>query len=161
MTLFLQVYVCIRHLPLYCVLLKLDINDVICICAFFTNSGFIESCFFNSVLFNSVFFKLHTIWVHGDTWASQVAPVVKASPASAGGVRDAGSIPRSGRPHGGGNGNPLQPSCLEKSMDRGAWRATVQRIARSQTRIVILHVSSVHLQNIPPCSHSFFPPEET
>ena len=38
---------------------------------------------------------------------------------------DPGSIPGSGRSPGGGNGNPLQYSCLEKPMDRGAWRATV------------------------------------
>ena len=43
------------------------------------------------------------------------------------------SIPASGRPPGGGNGNPLQESCLESRMDRGAWRATVQRVAKSQT----------------------------
>ena len=48
--------------------------------------------------------------------------VVKNSPAIAG---DAGWIPGSGRSPGGGNGNPLQYSCLENPMDRGAWRATV------------------------------------
>ena len=48
--------------------------------------------------------------------------VVKNILANAG---DEGSIPESGRSPGGGNGNPLQYSCLENSMDRGAWRATV------------------------------------
>ena len=43
--------------------------------------------------------------------------------ASAGDVKDPGSIPGSGRSHGGGHGNPLQYSCLENPMDRGAWRA--------------------------------------
>ena len=40
-------------------------------------------------------------------------------------IRDEGSIPASGRFPGGGNGNPIQYSCLENPMDRGAWRATV------------------------------------
>ena len=44
-----------------------------------------------------------------------------------------GSIPRSGRSPGGGHGNPPQYSCLENTMDRGAWRATVHRVAKSQT----------------------------
>ena len=56
----------------------------------------------------------------------------KNLPANAGDTRDAGSIPRSGRSPGGENGNPLQYSCLEKSMDRGAWQATVFRVAQSQ-----------------------------
>ena len=47
-------------------------------------------------------------------WASQVAIVVKNPSAKAGDVRDVGSIPRSGRSPGGGHGNPLQYSCLEK-----------------------------------------------
>ena len=47
-------------------------------------------------------------------------------------VRDKGSIPRWGRPPGGGHGHPLQYSCLENPMDRGAWGATVHRIAKSQ-----------------------------
>ena len=51
----------------------------------------------------------------------------KNLPASAG---DAGLIPGSGRSPGEGNGNPLQCSCLENSMDRGAWQATVQGLAK-------------------------------
>ena len=54
--------------------------------------------------------------------------VVKNPPANAG---DAGSIPGSGRSPGGGNGNPLQCSCLENSMDRGAWQATVHGVPKS------------------------------
>ena len=46
-------------------------------------------------------------------------------------IRDACSIPRLGRSPGGGHGNPLQYSCLEKSMDRGAWWATVLRVGKS------------------------------
>ena len=49
--------------------------------------------------------------------------------------RNAGSIPGSKRSPGVGNGNPLQYSCLENSMDRGAWQATVQEVAKNQTYI--------------------------
>ena len=57
--------------------------------------------------------------------------VVKKPPANAGDARHAGSIPGSGRPPGVGNGSPLQYSCLENSMDRGAWRATVHGVTES------------------------------
>ena len=67
------------------------------------------------------------------SWASQVVLMVKNSPANAGDVRDTGSIPGSGRFPGGGHGNPLQYSCLENPMDRGAWWAMVHRVAQSQT----------------------------
>ena len=50
-----------------------------------------------------------------------------------GDVRDAGSLPGSGRSPGGGPGNPLQCSCLENSMDRGAWQARVHDVPKSQT----------------------------
>ena len=65
-------------------------------------------------------------------WASQVALVIKNLPANAGEIRETGSIPGSGRSPGGGNGNPLQYSCLENPMDSGAWRATVHRFAKIQ-----------------------------
>ena len=61
--------------------------------------------------------------------------VVKNPPANAGDVRDTGSIPGLGRSPGGGNGNPLQYSCLENSMDRGAWWPTDHAVANSQTRL--------------------------
>ena len=48
-------------------------------------------------------------------------------------VRDAGSIPGSGRSPGGRHGNPLQCSCLENTMDRGAWKAAVHRVTKNQT----------------------------
>ena len=57
--------------------------------------------------------------------ASQVALVVTNPPADAGDRRDTGSIPDLGRSPGGGNGNPFHYSCLENSMDRGAWWAIV------------------------------------
>ena len=61
--------------------------------------------------------------------------VVKNLPANAGDVTDAGSILGSERSPGGGNGNALQYSCLENPMGRGAWGATVHRVAKSQTRL--------------------------
>ena len=54
--------------------------------------------------------------------------VVKNLPVNAGDARDMGSLPGLGRFPGGGNVNPLQYSCLENPMDRGAWRATVHRV---------------------------------
>ena len=56
------------------------------------------------------------------------------------------SIPGLGRSPGGGHGNPLQYSCLENSMDRGAWQATVHRVAQSWTGLKRLRSSSSRLQ---------------
>ena len=67
--------------------------------------------------------------------APLVVLVVKKPPAKAGDVRDMGSIPASGRSPGGGHGNPLQYSCLENPVDRGAWRATVHMVAKSQIQL--------------------------
>ena len=61
--------------------------------------------------------------------------MVKNPPANAGDEGDMGSIPGSGRSPAGGNGNPLQYSCLENSMDRGAWQGTVHGVAKSRTRL--------------------------
>ena len=61
--------------------------------------------------------------------------VVKNLPANAGDRRDMGSVPGSGRLPGGGHGNPLQYSCLENPMDRGTWRATVHKVAKSWTQL--------------------------
>ena len=63
--------------------------------------------------------------------APQATPGVKNPPASAGDVRDAVSIPGSGRFSGGGHGNALQYSCLENPMNRRAWWATVHRVTKS------------------------------
>ena len=65
--------------------------------------------------------------------ASQVVLVVKNPLANAGDVRDVGSISGSGQSHGGGHCNPLQYSCLQNPMDRGAWWATDHSITKSQT----------------------------
>ena len=71
--------------------------------------------------------------------------MVKNPPASAGDVRDVGSISEWGRSPGGGHGNPLQYSGLENTMDRGAWRATVRRVAKSWTQLkrLSMHACSV------------------
>ena len=62
-----------------------------------------------------------------------MALVVKNLPVNVGDIRDVGSIPRSGRSPGEGNGSPLQYSCLENPRDRGAWRATVYSVTKSRT----------------------------
>ena len=59
--------------------------------------------------------------------------VVKNWPANARDSGDTGSTPGSGRSPGEGNGNPFQFSCLDSSMDRGAWGTTVHGVAKSQT----------------------------
>ena len=59
--------------------------------------------------------------------------VVKNLPAYAGDIRDSGSVLGLGRAPGGGNGNPLQCSCLENPIDKGAWRAMVLRVAELDT----------------------------
>ena len=71
---------------------------------------------------------IHRVW-----GASQVTLEAKNLPANAGDLRDTGLIPGWRRSPGGGHGNPLQYSCLENPMDRGAWRAIVHRIAESGT----------------------------
>ena len=60
---------------------------------------------------------------------------------NAGEAREAGSIPRSGRSPGIGNGNPLQYSCLGNSMERGAWWATAHVVTWSQTWLNSMHVN--------------------
>ena len=69
--------------------------------------------------------------------------MVKNLPANAG---DANSIPGSGRSPEEGNGNPLQSSCPENSMDRGAWRATVCGVTKSQTQPSVHTYTPLHLQ---------------
>ena len=68
-------------------------------------------------------------------WGFPGGSVLKNLPADAGDARDAGVIPGWGRSPGGGNGNPLQYSCLGSPMDRGAWWAAVHGVAKSQTRL--------------------------
>ena len=60
--------------------------------------------------------------------------MVKNPPGNAGDIRDSGSILGLGRSPGGGHGDPLQYSCLENLMDRGAWQATVHRVSKIENR---------------------------
>ena len=65
-------------------------------------------------------------------WASQLALVVKNPPANAGDIRNVGSIPGLEDALKGGHGNPLQYSCLENPINRGAWWATVHGVAMNR-----------------------------
>ena len=67
---------------------------------------------------------------------------------------DLGSIPGLGRSPREGNSNPLQYSCLENPMDRGAWRATVHRVTKSQTRLSDFHFTSLHMSDAALPSHA-------
>ena len=76
-----------------------------------------------------------------------MAQTVKNLPANAG---DSDSIPGSGRSPGGGNGNPLQSSCLENPMHRGAWWATVHGVAKCRTRLSTFGFLAVqHIRGLP------------
>ena len=72
-------------------------------------------------------------WYRMDFLANSSAG--RESACSVGDAGDAGSVPGSGRSPGGGNDNPLEYSCLKNPTDRGAWEATVQRAAKSQTQL--------------------------
>ena len=83
--------------------------------------------------------------------------MVKNSPAKAGEIRDVGLIPGLGRSPGGGHGNPLQCPCLENPMDRGAWRATVHRVVKSQTEMTYLaHTEDLHVLQAAQSLNSIF-----
>ena len=90
---------------------------------------------------NSYFERHYTI-----IWASQVARLVKNLPAIAGDSRDVGSIPGSERSPGKGNGNPLQYSCLENTMDRGVlWASRLQRIGHDWVHTCMHVIISISL----------------
>ena len=88
--------------------------------SFFLPEPWICLCHF---IISAIFRFGHARWLSGKEYTS------------AGESEDAGSIPGSGKSPGGGNGNPLQYSCLENSMDRGDWRATVQGVTEHWTRL--------------------------
>ena len=79
---------------------------------------------------------------------------VKKPPANAG---DPGSIPGLGRSPGGGHGEPLQYSCLENPMGRGAWSTTVHRVTKSGTRLKQLSTHARTLQ-VAPLPQGLFQP---
>ena len=80
-------------------------------------------------------------------WASEAALVVKNPAANAGNIRDAGSVPGSGRFRGEGNSNPLQCSCLENPVGRGAWRAAI--LSRTRPNWLGTH-TALEAQPLPP-----------
>ena len=81
--------------------------------------------------------------------------MVKNPPANAGDTGHVGLISGSGRSLGVGNGNPLQYSCLENSMDRGDWQATVHGVTKSQTRLS-MHAYQVQLSKFRNLSRKLF-----
>ena len=80
-----------------------------------------------------------------------MALLVKNPSANVGDIREVGSIPESGRSPGGGHGNPLQYSCLENPMDRGAWQDTVHEVAESQTRLKRLSKQDASYRGLSSC----------
>ena len=92
--------------------------------------GFAEILPSDSLVLSSVFY-VYTSEYMGSLGGS----VGKESACIAAGAEDTSSVLGSGRSPGGGLGNPLQYSCLENPMDRGAWQATVLGVAKSQTRL--------------------------
>ena len=82
--------------------------------------------------------------------------VVKNLPANAGDTKNVGSIPWSGRSPGVGNGNPLQYSCLENSMDRRAWQAIVHGVAKNQTPLGRHMCTPMFTENLQCFRHCLF-----
>ena len=89
--------------------------------------------------------------------ASQVVLVVKNTPPNTGNLRDADSIPGSGRSPGEGNGNPLQYSCLGNSMGRGALQATVHSVPKSWTWLKRLKHPHAHITKLSNSNRSLYP----
>ena len=89
--------------------------------------------------------------------ASQVALLVKNPPANAGDERDTGSIPGSGRSPGGGHGNPPQGSCLENTMDRGAWWTIIPRLSKESDKTEVTQYTGTHSSRYLGALHSIFP----
>ena len=107
------------------------------------------------ILAASIFFgtqdkQMRETWLDWHVGVFQVVQLIKNLAPNAGDERDAGSIPGSGRSPGEGNGNPLQYYCLENSLGRGAWQATVNGVAKSQTWLKQL---SMHVHTHARSSH--------
>ena len=93
-----------------------------------------KSPFFPPLLFSLETFRVRCIYCTIDVaFGLPRRHMVRNQPSNAGHARESGSILGSGRSPGGGHGNPLQCSCLENSMDRGAWQAIVHGVAKIAT----------------------------
>ena len=92
-----------------------------------------------------IYVSAHFLFIYSLFRASQVVLVVKNLPANAEDIRDTGLIPGLGRSPGEGNGNPLQYSCLDNPMDRGAWRAAVCGVTKRWTWLKQLSTWIHHL----------------
>ena len=94
-----------------------------------------SNCFINTLYF-FILFELCCDWcIYVYLWAPQVVLVLKNLSANVGDIRDSGLILGFGISPGGGHGDPLQYSCLENPVDRGALRATVHGVTKSQIRL--------------------------
>ena len=104
----------------------------------FHNKIFTGNCIHNPVItYNGKESENKCVWQEGRERES--FPGGSDDKESACNAGDPSLIPGSGRSSGEGNGNPLQYSCLENSMNRGAWRATKHWVAKSQTRLSNTH----------------------
>ena len=96
-----------------------------------------------------IYTHIHTyIYIYTYIYGFPGDSVVKSLLASAGDARDMGSIPRSGRSLGVENGNLLQYSCLENSLDGGTWRSTVHEATKSQTQLSMHTHTHTHTRYI-------------
>ena len=96
---------------------------LLCLSDVLLSSSWYGNCLLNCLQFKIIFMP------------SQVALVINNPPVNTGDAGDVSSIPGSGRSSGERNGNPLQYSCLENPMDRGAWQTIVHRVANSQIQL--------------------------
>ena len=102
-----------------------QISTSLCPASFCTQG---QTCLLLQISFDFLLLHFSTLWWKGFPASSEV----KASACNA---QELGSIPGLGRSPGQGNGNPLQYSCLENPMDRGAWWATLHGVAKSWTQL--------------------------
>ena len=131
--------------------------------------GFVNHCLIISIILQvitNIYLMLTVCHVPG--WVLSINTLIyslqgfpggsvgKESACNAGDAGVAGSIPGSGRSPGAGYGNPLQYSCLENPMDKGAWQATVHRVTKSQTQLKWLSAHTCMY-----CYYSHFINEET
>ena len=87
------------------------------------------------LLFSFFFFLIYVIWSHMTHTLGFPGGSVVKNPANAGAPGDMGSISESGRSFAGGNGNPVQCSCLGNAMGRRAWQTTVHRISKTGAKL--------------------------